>query len=142
MPLTKSEQEQLDQLQQWVGTLIGLALGGPVGGRLGNTAVDAFQMSPFNQFYQDALFSTLPNRPGNELDLADLMKNGSTGDFSSFLMPPGQVPKKKKRKASAYNKRYSRAFKRLAPKFKKKNGSWKKDGFARCAKAARKEAKK
>jgi len=49
---------------------------------------------------------------------------------------------KKKRKASAYNKRYSKAFKKLAPKFKKKNGSWKKNGFKNCAKAARKEAKK
>ena len=109
---------------------------------MGNAAVDGFQMSPFNQFYQDALFSTLPNRPGRELELADFSKNGATIGFSPFLTPSGQVPKKKKRKASAYNKRYSRAFKRLAPKFKKKNGSWKKDGFARCAKAARKEAKK
>lgn len=142
MPLTKSEQAQLDQLQEVVGTLIGFVLGGPVGGRMGNAAVDGFQMSPFNQFYQDALFSTLPNRPGRELDLTDFLKNGSQSDLSSFLIPSGQVPKKKKRKASAYNKRYSRAFKRLAPKFKKKNGSWKKDGFARCAKAARKEAKK
>ena len=52
--------------------------------------------------------------------------------------PPG----KKKRKASAYSKRYGAAFKRLAPKFKKKNGQWKKDGFKRCAAAARKEAKR
>ena len=53
-----------------------------------------------------------------------------------------QTPPKKKRKASAYSKRYGKAFKRLAPKFKKKNGSWKKNGFKNCAKAARKEAKK
>ena len=50
--------------------------------------------------------------------------------------------KKKKRKASAYNKKYGRAFKRLAPKFKKKNGQWKKDGFKRCGAAARREAKR
>jgi len=50
--------------------------------------------------------------------------------------------KKVKRKASAYSKRYGKAFKRLAPKFKTKSGKWKKDGFKRCAAAARKEAKR
>jgi hypothetical protein len=60
----------------------------------------------------------------------------------SELREFGKKLPKKKRKASAYNKRYSRAFKKLAPKFKKKNGSWKKNGFKNCAKAARKEAKK
>lgn len=49
---------------------------------------------------------------------------------------------KPKRKASASSKRYGRAFKRLAPKFKKKNGSWKKDGFKRCVKAAHKECRR
>ena len=49
---------------------------------------------------------------------------------------------KKTRKASAANKRYGAAFKRLAPKYKKKSGGWKKDGFKRCAAAARKAAKK
>jgi len=49
---------------------------------------------------------------------------------------------KKKRAPSAYNKRYGTAFKRVAPKFKKKNGQWKKDGFKRAGAAARKVAKK
>ena len=48
----------------------------------------------------------------------------------------------KKRKASAYQKRYGAAFKRLAPKYRKKSGGWKKDGFKRCAAAARKVAKR
>ena len=46
-----------------------------------------------------------------------------------------------KRKASARSKKYGRAFKRLAPKFKKKNGSWKKDGFKRCVRAAHRACK-
>ena len=50
--------------------------------------------------------------------------------------------KKKKRKVSAYQKKYGAAFKRLAPKYKTKAGKWKKDGFKRCAAAARKVAKK
>lgn len=52
------------------------------------------------------------------------------------------VPKKKKRRKSAYSRRYSQAFKKLAPKYKKKSGGWKKDGFRKCAAAARKVAKK
>tara|TARA_Y100001963_G_C6775481_1_gene447117 strand:+ start:722 stop:985 length:264 start_codon:yes stop_codon:yes gene_type:complete len=55
---------------------------------------------------------------------------------------PASKPKKKKRKASSYNKKYGAAFKKLAPKYKKKNGQWKKDGFKRCGAAARKEAKR
>jgi len=64
------------------------------------------------------------------------------------LKPSRPTPKvkatqtKSTRKASAANKRYGAAFKRLAPKYKKKGGGWKKDGFKRCAAAARKAAKK
>jgi len=47
-------------------------------------------------------------------------------------------PKKKERKPSAYNLKYSKAFKKVEPKFKKKNGSWKQDGFKNAGKAARK----
>ena len=47
-----------------------------------------------------------------------------------------------RRRVSAYSKRYGAAFKRLAPKYKKKSGGWKKDGFKRCSAAARKAAKK
>ena len=52
------------------------------------------------------------------------------------------APKKKKRKVSTYQKKYGAAFKKLAPKYKTKAGKWKKDGFKRCAAAARKAAKK
>ena len=50
--------------------------------------------------------------------------------------------KKKKRKVSSYQKKYGAAFKKLAPKYKTKAGKWKKDGFKRCAAAARKVAKR
>lgn len=52
------------------------------------------------------------------------------------------APKKKKRKVSTYQKKYGAAFKKLAPKYKTKAGKWKKDGFKRCAAAARRMAKK
>lgn len=47
----------------------------------------------------------------------------------------------KKKKATAKQRKYKAAFKRLAPKYKKKNGSWKKDGFKRCVKAAHREVR-
>jgi len=48
----------------------------------------------------------------------------------------------KKRAPSAYNRRYSAAFKKVASRYKTKAGKWKKDGFKRAAAAARKLAKK
>ena len=47
----------------------------------------------------------------------------------------------KKRQATAAQKKYGRAFKRLCPKYKKKNGQWKKDGFKRCVRAAHRACK-
>ena len=49
---------------------------------------------------------------------------------------------KPKRKPTAANRAYSRAFKKLAPEFKLKSGSWKKNGFANCCKASHKMCKK
>lgn len=46
----------------------------------------------------------------------------------------GKAPKKKK--ASAYSKKYKAAFKRVAPKYKLKNGKWKANGFKRAVKEA------
>jgi len=50
--------------------------------------------------------------------------------------------KKVKRKASAYSKRYGKAFRKVAPKFKLKSGSWKANGFRNAQAAAHKLAKK
>lgn len=133
--LTDAEKRRLDLLEHSVGILIGAAIGGPMGARLGNTAVSLHQASPFTQAQKEMLFSTLPDRgfhTGPELP------NVGLGGDSGFPLPPAP----KKRRKSAYNRRYGKAFKRLAPKYKKKNGSWKKDGFKRCAAAARREAKK
>ena len=51
-------------------------------------------------------------------------------------------PPKKKRKASAYSKRYGAAFRKIAPKYKNKKGGWRKGGFKAAQKAAHKEAKR
>lgn len=146
MALTKKEKARLDALEHGVGILIGFALGGPLGASMGNTAVAAHQLSPVNNWMKDALFSTLPNRDfGNPL-LPNPMPSPTewlpTGNDLSGIRQLGAKVPTKKRRASAYSKRYGKCFKRLAPKYKKKSGGWKKDGFKRCAKAARKCAKK
>jgi hypothetical protein len=48
---------------------------------------------------------------------------------------------KKPRKASAYSKRYGKAFKKVSKTYKKKNGEWKKNGFKSAVRAAHKLAK-
>ena len=46
----------------------------------------------------------------------------------------------KKRKVSAYNRKYKAAFKRVAPRYKLKSGKWKAGGFKRAVKEAHKIA--
>ena len=53
-----------------------------------------------------------------------------------------QVAKKTKRRASAYSRKYKAAFRRLASKYKNKNGTWKKGGFKAAVRAAHKAVKK
>jgi len=49
---------------------------------------------------------------------------------------------KPKRKPTAANRAYSKAFKKLKSKYMKKSGGWKKNGFANCCKASHKMCKK
>jgi len=53
-----------------------------------------------------------------------------------------EVKRTVKRKASAYSKRYAKAFKSVAKKYKKKSGGWMKDGFKRAQKEAHRIAKR
>ena len=46
-----------------------------------------------------------------------------------------------KRKASAYSKRFGKAFKKVSKTYKKKNGQWMKNGFRDAVRAAHKLAK-
>lgn len=50
------------------------------------------------------------------------------------------VAPSKKRRATKYQRAYKRAFKEIAPKYKLKNGKWKKGGFKAAVKAAHKKA--
>lgn len=53
-----------------------------------------------------------------------------------------KVVKTTKRKASAYSKKYGRAFKKVANKYKLKSGRWAKNGFKRAQKEAHRLAKR
>lgn len=53
-----------------------------------------------------------------------------------------QEPAKPTRRASAYNRRYKAAFKKVAPRYKLKNGNWRANGFRSAVRAAHKMAKK
>jgi len=55
---------------------------------------------------------------------------------------PRSATPRKKRKVSAYSKRYGRAFKEVAPRYKLKSGAWKKDGFKKAQKAAHRVARR
>ncbi len=54
---------------------------------------------------------------------------------SSVSMP-------KKRKTSAYSRRYKANFRKIAPRYKLKSGKWKKNGFRSAVRLAHKMSKK
>jgi len=74
--------------------------------------------------------------------LRAMAHDNSCINCSGDVNPPAVTAVKPKPKPSKYNKAYyGKAFKKFEPKFKKKNGSWMKDGFKRTAAAARKSIK-
>jgi len=52
------------------------------------------------------------------------------------------LPMPKKKRSSAYSRRYKANFRKVAPRFKLKNGKWKKNGFKSAVKLAHKMSKK
>lgn len=66
--------------------------------------------------------------------------NGLSGSMDMPSDAPAEMPKKKK--SSAYQKRYKANFRKIAPKFKLKSGKWKKNGFRAAVKMAHKMSKK
>ena len=64
------------------------------------------------------------------------MAMGSTTAIIDTVAPP-----QKKRKASAYSKRFGKAFKKVSKQYKLKNGKWKVNGFRSAVRAGHKLAK-
>jgi len=50
------------------------------------------------------------------------------------------TPAPKRRRSTAYSRKYKAAFRKVAPKFKLKNGKWKVNGFKAAVRAAHKMA--
>ncbi len=68
----------------------------------------------------------------------DAMQSNEIVEGNPTALAP---PKKRVRKKSKYHTSYGKHFKAIQNDYKLKNGKWKKNGFKRCAAAARKLAK-
>ena len=67
--------------------------------------------------------------------------NGLSSEMP-MSMDPEPVQTKPKRKMTAYQRRYKSNFRKIAPKYKKQNGEWKKGGFKRAVQEAHRLSKK
>ena len=129
---------------------VGGAIAGPVGAGIGAltgliigdaryvfpvdmVAIPAFQAymiqgSPHFQVYMRAGESLVPTG-GNVEDVQEVMET-----------EPVSVVQKSKKKKTAYQRRYSKAFNKVKGKYKLRSGKWKKDGFKRAVREAHKLA--
>lgn len=74
--------------------------------------------------------------------LLETVKSHEESTTASNKKEAVQTKKKAPRKASAYSKKYAKAFKSIAPKHKKKAGGWKQGGYKRAVKQAHAKAKR
>ncbi len=91
------------------------------------------QGSPSLQYYVRAGETLVPTG-GNVQDVVEGEKQAAE------LSTLGSSAKPRK-KTTAYQRRYKKAFKQVSPTYKLKNGKWKKGGFQKAVKAAHKEAR-
>ena len=96
-------------------------------------AHEAYRLSsdPTMQIYIRAGETIVPTG-GNVADVAE--GEAQAEQIVKEVAPP------KKRRATKYQRAYKRAFKEIAPKYKLKNGKWKKGGFKQAVKQAHKMA--
>lgn len=96
--------------------------------------------TPSLQIYVRAGETIIPTG-GNVEDVRIAMESDEamlSGDLDAQGYPGAP---KKVRKPTAYQRQYKKAFKQVAPRYKKKDGTWKKDGFKAAVRAAHKKAK-
>ena len=79
--------------------------------------------------------------PNPEASVAAGLQAGVTAVRAVTTEAPA-TGRKVKRRASGYSRKYKAAFKKVSPRYKKKNGQWKANGFRAAVRAAHKEAKK
>lgn len=66
--------------------------------------------------------------------------NGLNSEMPSAIVEPMPMPKKKR--STAYQRRYKANFKKVSKRFKLKSGKWKKNGFRSAVKLAHKMSRK
>lgn len=74
-----------------------------------------------------------------------MMMNPELGQMMQLMNGMNQVQNQeqpKKKRATAYQRRYKAAFKKLSSRYKLKSGKWKKGGFKAAVKAAHAQARK
>lgn len=91
--------------------------------------------SPSMQIYIRAGETIVPTG-GDVQDFAEGVLEGEA--IESNMSTGVSKPKKKK---TARQRAYSKNFKKIASRYKNKNGKWKKDGFKRCVKEAHRMCK-
>ena len=67
---------------------------------------------------------------------------GGLTNAPSEMTPSATAEMPKKKRSSAYSRRYKANFKKIAPQFKMKSGKWKKNGFKSAVKLAHKMSRK
>ena len=67
---------------------------------------------------------------------------GGLTDAPNDMSPSATEEMPKKKRTSAYSRRYKANFKKIAPRYKMKSGKWKKNGFKSAVKLAHKMSKK
>lgn len=128
------------------GSVVGATLGAVGGFILGDDYItftmpmiaipahEAFLLSrpPTQQVYIRAGETLVPTG-GNVTDVAQGVAQATSIEQAI------EVPKPRK-KTTAYQRRYKKAFKAIANRYKLKNGKWKKGGFKAAVRAAHKQA--
>ena len=74
-----------------------------------------------------------------------LMQNMASIDLpgnNQVIEEPDNNQVTKPKRKTAYQRKYKKAFKKIAPKYKLRSGKWKKGGFKTAVKLAHKEARK
>ena len=146
--LDKAEKAvELGTIGYGYGGKVGAAIGATIGLIIGDQnlvfpldmiCIPAYQAymiqgSPSLQYYIRAGETLVPTG-GNVQDVAE-------GEAQAAELPTVASASKPRKKTTAYQRRYKKAFKAIAPKHKLKNGKWKQGGFKKAVKQAHKEAR-
>lgn len=129
------------------GAAIGGAIGGPVGataGALTGLIVGDMPMTFMTDYVAVPAHEYALVRAGMSPSHTILIKEGEVlrqvqpteAMETEMMLDTPTVATTKKRKVSKYNRAYAKAFKSIAHKYKKKDGSWQKDGFKKAQRAA------